>query len=202
MEDYIFDYYTNNRPSKDNKHKSLDHYHYKEVNYKDIKKARYVVTPDGEIYDCVKSKWVNQRINKPKGRYKGLANVTLMNEDGKMWVYSVAQITLASWVGPPPEDMEEPSVDHIDSDSLNNSYTNLRWIEKRVNASIRRSRGVGEENSRAILTENDVIHICNMFVRGEKDFDKIASEYGVHSKTIDSIYRRQNWTHLTRYYEW
>ena len=105
------------------------------------------------------------------------------------------------FIGMPPKDLVDPSVDHIDGDSFNNYYKNLRWVERGDNSTIRRNRAIGEQNGRHKLTQEDVIHICNMFVRGESTINDIAQKYCVDRRTIKMIYDKVNWKYITSWFE-
>lgn len=103
--------------------------------------------------------------------------------------------------GLPPEDMQDPTVDHIDHMPFNNYYENLRWVERGVNSSSRPNRGIGEMNSRAKLTQEDVVKICNMLCKNKATVDMIAEMYSVSSRTIQNIKDKKNWRYISQWFE-
>lgn len=173
----------------------------KPIDCYDIKKGNYLITPIGDIYSLSKKSWMITRIQDMSIGYHGQRVINLRKTNGKEIRIGVAKLVLTTFVGLPPEGMKDPTVDHIDGDSLNNYYKNLRWMERADNSSLRHQKMFGELNPKAILKDSDVIHICNMFVRGESTLSDIAELYGVSLGTIQSIYRKQNWTHITAWYE-
>lgn len=221
IEHLILDYYmdneifntntTNKRSRKVSQEKikqELDEYkkdfsHYKEINVFDIRKGSYLVSPKGSVYSIITHGWMEERIRDVKKNYKGIKYVFLAREGMKhaSKLYSVARITCAMFNGLPPEDMEDPTVDHIDGDTFNNYYKNLRWVEREDNAALRHSRGIGETNGRAILTQDDVINICNALVKRQKTVGMLAEEYNVSPSTIQNIKYHKTWTYISNLFK-
>lgn len=55
---------------------------------------------------------------------------------------------------------------------------------------------VGERNSRAKLTEEQVLEMRQRYDEGGVTYDELAEEYGVHKGTISQIVNRKSWTHI------
>ncbi len=176
---------------------------YKELRCEPVMPGRYLISCMGDIYDTYTKSYVEKKLMQANenGFYKGQYYVDLENLNGSTGVYRLSWVVAHTFIGAPPEDMEKPSVDHIDGDSTNNFYRNLRWLEQDINSSIRKHRGTGIENSKNKLSMNDVIHICNMLVRGESNLNQIAKKYEVDPSTIRAIYCGKSWTFITRLYE-
>ena len=175
---------------------------YREINIWHIKSGLYQISPNGDIYSVKKHDWMAEPIYGEVGRYKGQKTVLLrVDNDSKSHRFYVSRLTMAMFNGLPPADMKDPTVDHIDGDSLNNYYENLRWVEREDNTTLRFSRGIGEENGRAILTQNDVVHICNLLIKKKATISEIAKMYNVSEGAINSIYNKQNWKHITCFFE-
>ena len=174
---------------------------YKEVDFFDIRPGAYLVSPKGDIYSCLSEKWIHQFIWDKTDVYPGIKYVRLEGKDGKQHTHAVARIVMAAFNGLPSNDMEDPTVDHIDGNPMNNYYENLRWMERTVNASIRFHRPNGESNGRAILTQNDVITICNDLLKGKLTIKTAAQKYDVSVATIRNIVKHKTWKYLTMFYQ-
>ena len=116
------------------------------------KDGKYTIYSNGKIYSnaC-------KRFMKPKVDKDGYLEIKL-NEIS----YRVHQIILRTFVGDPPKDMLDPTVDHIDGNRQNNNISNLRWLERGINSSLAKNKGIGEKNHEAILTEKQVKEICKL----------------------------------------
>jgi hypothetical protein len=56
-----------------------------------------------------------------------------LSKDGKAITVNVHVIIAATFHGPPPADMPEPEVDHIDGDRMNPAAWNLQYLSKFAN---------------------------------------------------------------------
>lgn len=107
-----------------------------------------------------------------------------------------------NFIGTPPTSIKDITVDHIDGNILNNYYTNLRWLERGLNSSIRKSRkkSAGELNHEAKLTEKEVIKICDLLIENRLTLKEIAEKYNVTKSTISNIKRKATWKYITQKY--
>ena len=161
-----------------------------------IKKDAYYISPDGKIFSVYSNNIMKHKLD--KDGYYELSLYTRESGNKKFW--KVHQLVAKIYLGEPPEYIKDPTVDHIDGDRLNNHYTNLRWMERAVNSSIRKNKGVGETNHEAILNEKQVIEICEMLIQNFKTLQEIADLYNVHKTTISNIKRKKSWRYLTKEY--
>ena len=86
----------------------------------------YEVNEDGTIFRNARSKRVlkcHKHSHNSNTEYWCL-NVNLKGEIRKVYIHKVVA---ECWLGPKPEGYE---IDHIDRNSLNNHYTNLRYVTK------------------------------------------------------------------------
>ena len=173
---------------------------YKELNVFGVKPGMYLISPIGDVYSCKTRKWMSTFVKDKTNRYAGIRYVKLIGDDDKQHKYIVARLVMATFNGMPPADMKDPTVDHIDGDSLNNYFRNLRWMEREENTSMRHIRLNGEENGRAKLTQEDVISICNQLLKGSK-ISELANQYSVSPRAIRSIVDKENWKHITNFFD-
>lgn len=175
---------------------------FREINVWDIREGTYLISPIGDIYCIDAKKYMKPTIKDKTLTYPGQKYVLLRtNDPNKRKWFTVARLVNRIYNGEPPADMKNPSTDHIDSNPFNNYYKNLRWIEHGINSIVRRNRGIGEANSRAIFTEQDVKSICNLLIKKIMTVKEIAKKYGVSPGTIDSIKRGKNWSYISRWFE-
>lgn len=84
----------------------------------------YEVSEDGRIFRNVKSKKQNKIVldmhHSKSGYYK-----TMVNIKGKSKRVMIHKVVAECWLGDKPEGYE---IDHIDRNSHNNHYTNLRYV--------------------------------------------------------------------------
>lgn len=153
------------------------------------KDGKYTIYSDGKIYSNTCKRFMKPKIDKD-----GYLEIKL-NEIS----YRVHQIILRTFVGDPPKDMLDPTVDHIDGNRQNNNISNLRWLERGINSSLAKNKGIGEKNHEAILTEKQVKEICELLLNGN-ELEKIAKIYNVHKSTISNIKRKKTWSHITKDY--
>lgn len=89
-------------------------------------KFLYEVSEDGRIFRNVKSKKQNKIIVDYHHSKAGYC-YTFICRDGKVQRISIARVVAECWLGEKPKGYE---IDHIDRDSLNNHYSNLRYVTK------------------------------------------------------------------------
>ena len=114
--------------------------------------------------------------------------------------YQAISIVAIHFIGNPPSEMIDPTINHIDNNPKNNIYTNLEWIERGKNSSIRKNKGTGEENHESILTDEDVVKICELIVSKQYTLKEIGDMFGVSRSTISNIKRKVNWKHISKNY--
>lgn len=135
------------------------------IQYKNVKEGLYLIDEYGNIYSNYKKDYLC-----PKEDKDGYLQIILSGGSRKNKCYvRIATLVAYHFIGK-PKDIKDPTIDHIDGNIKNNYYLNLRWLERGVNSSIRKNKGIGEENSQAKLTKNQVKEICDLLVSTEKLF--------------------------------
>jgi hypothetical protein len=54
----------------------------------------------------------------------------------------------------------------------------------------------GESNGRAVLTEEDVLHILRLAAEGKHSQRTLAKLFGVGHRTVVDILQKRTWAHL------
>lgn len=162
-----------------------------ELNCREIKSGMYKINEYGDIY----SEYTKNLMH-PKSDKDGYLSIGLKTVCGKVKMFRVATLVLITFVGECPASIEDPTVNHIDSNIVNNHYTNLEWMERRENSSIRENKGAGELNHEAKLSENDVLKIIEYIKMTTLSIQKIGELFNVDKSTIHNIMQGKNWKHL------
>ncbi len=151
----------------------------------------YKVFSNGKIYSKTKHRFLKPSLNK----YGYLYHSHFHNK-----CMTVHQIIARIFIGEPPKNMVDPTIDHIDHNRLNNDVSNLRWLERSENAKATLIKQIGEKNPAAILTEKDVIQICELLENG-CELLPIAKRFNVDKTTISNIKRKKNWVAISSKYK-
>lgn len=95
-----------------------------------------------------------------------------------------------------------PEVNHIDRDRKNPKVENLEWVSHKGNIahSVKQgsyaNRQLGATNSKAKLSEEDIVDIRMLFDNGLMTQKELAEAYEVGWSTIHNIVFRLTWTHI------
>ena len=174
----------------------IDNKTYKPINIDDIKPNTYYISQYGDIYSKITNKILKQKCDKD-----GYLELALRTIDNKGRSYKVHRLVAFAYIGKPPLNLKDPTINHIDNNIKNNHYSNLEWMERGTNSSIRKNKGKGELNHESILTENDVIKICELIVNGKYTLKQIGEMFNVSKYTISNIKRKVNWKHISQKYD-
>ncbi len=165
------------------------------LKYKNIKKDLYKINEYGDIYSIH-----SKRILKFREDKDGYLRISLQTIDGR-GTFLVHILVANTFLQPPTNNIKDLTVDHKDSNIKNNYYKNLRWMERGENSSIRKIKPKGEINGQHILTEKDVLEICELLIKNKMSLKEIGDLYNVEKSTISNIKRKKAWSYLTKDYD-
>ena len=164
----------------------------KPITYKNIKLGLYEIDEYGNVYSNYKKDFLVPTPDKD-----GYLKITLSGGTRKDKCYTrIATLVAIHFIGNPPRELKDPTVNHIDGDILHNHYSNLEWIERSRNSSIRSNKGIGSNNHEAILKEDNVIEICNLLMNTCLSYKEIGNIYNVNKSTINNIKTGKTWKHI------
>jgi hypothetical protein len=91
----------------------------------------YYITENAEIISrrCKREKKLTQNIDK-----FGYLRVGMMGQNNKLDVQRIHRLMMLTYGECPPEDMKNPTVDHINGNKLDNHIENLQWLSNEDNA--------------------------------------------------------------------
>ena len=157
---------------------------------KQYKNTPYYITENGEIFRDGKElkPYILKKKGKPTYKMVNIHNI-------KKYVHRL----VAELYVPNPNNL--PQVDHIDTDKLNNHYTNLEWVtnkENRDRAIKNNLMKVGEDYKHTKLTEQDVKWIRDNYIPKHPEYGGVAlsKKFGVIGSTISRIINNKRWKHL------
>ena len=162
-----------------------------------VKPNLYKITEDGQIWSNYKKGFLHPRTDKD-----GYLQITLSGGDRQHKKYfRIGTLVALTYIGPPSQDLKDPTINHIDGNILNNHYSNLEWVERGYNSSIRKNKGEGSNNHEAKLTEQQVIEICELLVNTNLNYTQICNKYNIKKSTISSIKNKKTWKKITSQYD-
>lgn len=159
----------------------------KKLKYKDIK-DQYYIFDDGRIW----SKKTKRFLTPTKDRY-GYVNITL-SAFNKKRKFNLATLVAYTFIGEPPKNMIDTTVDHIDSNKLNNKYTNLQWLTRQENLAKR------DKTGRTILTPDIVEKICLDLQNNMKQCN-VMKKYNISKGTVFRILHKECYKYMLDKYD-
>lgn len=166
----------------------------------------YKLYKNGNIYKCKwKSNWwVEARKCKPKlieRKSKGYI-VLIRRFNNKYYRISGHRFIWLYFNGTIPEGLE---VNHKKGIRDNNKLSNLELVTSKGNkihardilkVKYGKNSKKGQEHKGSKLKDKDIVDIIKRIKKGIRQ-NQIAKEYGVSTGTINGIWKRRSWKHLT-----
>ena len=168
------------------------------IEYKNVKDNLYLINEAGQVWSNYKKDFLKPTKDKNGYLQIGLSNGS--REKGKTYV-RIATLVAYHFIGKPPANLIDPTVNHIDGNILNNHYLNLEWMERAENSSIRKNRGEGIQNHEAKLEEKQVYEICFLLTQTNFSYQEIANKFKVNQTTISNIKNKKTWKSISKNFD-
>ncbi|MBJ9964454.1 NUMOD4 domain-containing protein [Burkholderia seminalis] len=154
----------------------------------------YLASENGEIFSTKSG-----RSMKPTKNQKGYMRVTL-SHDGHTKTLSVHSLILLTFEGPRPDGLV---VRHLDGDTSNNAYRNLKYGSDQENEEDKLRHGkrlYGEKSNNVVLTEEAVREIRAAKQSGKVRWGSaaLAKKFGVCRSTVEKAAKGQHWIYLDK----
>ena len=162
-----------------------------------VKPNLYEIEEDGRIWSNYKHDYMT-----PSKDKDGYFKIKLSGGDRQHQKYfRIATLVAINYIGEPPENLKDPTINHIDGNIQNNHYTNLEWVERGYNSSIRKNTGQGSLNHEAKLNERQVKEICELLVNTNLSYQNICNQYNIKKSTLSNIKNQKTWKNITNQYD-
>lgn len=157
----------------------------------------YGVTRAGDVWSFKNKKPL--KLKPIKNAYGYLVvNVYLENAIRQFRIHRLVATTFI------PNDHPDTHIDvnHKDGNKTNNDIDNLEWCTPKYNTEHAIKTGLrinsGEDFHSSVLTEKEVIRICELLVENKLKAKDIAKEIGEHCSVamVRNIYYRLSWVHV------
>lgn len=156
---------------------------------------RYYITEDGKVLSKQKDgsyKELSAYIG--RGGYK---RISLVGVNGKFNKY-VHRLVAEAFIDNPDN---KPTVNHKDSDRLNNNSSNLEWCTYSENNKHaydfgKQKKFVGEEHKDSLLSNKEVLEIWDAMLSGHRRVD-VCKKYGISSGIVGNIINRNSYSSIT-----
>ena len=100
------------------------------IDFEDVPKGRFYVTPDAQIWDNQRKRFLRQTRAPLPGGKPGYVSVGFQMPDKRFKRKYVHRLVAHAYV---PNLRQAPEVNHIDGDKTNNLPSNLEWVTKSEN---------------------------------------------------------------------
>lgn len=160
----------------------------------------YAVSNYGYVKRIVKPKSGRGRVGailKPRIPGGGAYPSVALSCDGEVTNWYLHRLVAHVFIGACPEGYE---VNHIDGNKRNPRLDNLEYVTRSGNIRHAFHTGLlsrkGERNSKAVLTDDDVLAIRSEYTGKYGQCASFARRHGVSHAAIQDIVHGRSWTHL------
>lgn len=173
--------------------KNLDLAGFREIKgFPNIISGMYYVNYRGDVYSKYK-----KGIIKPEEDKDGYYRISLRTIDGKNSLRGVHQLVIHTFLGEPPKDMINPTIDHIDRNNKNNTISNLRYLSMHDNI-MHREPAKGVNNGGNIYSEYTIKQVIDYKIKHPSaSCEKIHQKYSISRPQIFRIINKLIWKYLT-----
>ena len=170
----------------------------KPLNYGQIVQT-YDIREDGIITNTKRKKSVVPHIDKD-----GYRNISLSThkEDGTCYTKRYRLCVLVANIFVAEKPTPTSTVNHIDTDKLNDHYSNLEWLESVDNYKHACKHGLnpkGFKHGRANTNEDVLENVCLALIAGETQ-SSISKKYGIPASNVSKIKNKENWKEFSDSY--
>ena len=163
----------------------------KQIICNNIKKNLYLITPDGRIWSNYLKNFMSPKIDKD-----GYFTIGLRTEENKQKMFRIHQLVMLTYGEAAPRDMIDPTINHINKDRKDNHISNLEWMSRSKNSSLRTIKPIGEKNGASVLKEKEVLEIVNLLKNTNLSLQEIGDKYGIHKTTVSKIKQGKTWKRI------
>lgn len=159
-------------------------------------KTNYLVSTNGNVKNSVTCK-----VLKPKITKDGYCEVGLYH-NGKVYHRRVHRLVAIAFI-PNPEN--KPTVNHKDTNTLNNDVDNLEWatVEEQISYSFEfgnRKHKQVKTHKKSSYTDEQIHVVCKLLEENNLTQKEIMYRTGVLSDTIRAIRKHKHWTRISDLY--
>lgn len=163
---------------------------------KDLKENfNYYVTSEGDVYSKYWHRGRDVKKLTPRATKRGYLKVHFYVE-GIETNRSIHRLVAEAFI---PNPYNLPQVNHKDLDKTNNHDWNLEWCtnaENNEHAVINGAKVKGSKHGFAKFTEQEILQVRVLYVRGKFGVPRLAKLYNVDQKTMYEIINRITWKHI------
>lgn len=153
----------------------------------------YSVSQIGQIKNNKTGKILSPSIS-PNGYLK-----VILRKNNISYTRSIHRLVAEAFVS---NSENKETVNHIDGNKLNNTYSNLEWLSYRKNmehaitTGLRKDLGEGSKNAK--LTTHQVVEILNLAKEDKLKNKEIAKQFNISSAYVSQIIKNKRWGHLNQ----
>ncbi len=149
----------------------------------------YLISNDGFVWSSKTNRLIKASKNKPGYDYVNL------RVDGKTKPYAIHRLVAEAFIGSIPEDKV---IDHINSNKNDNSFENLRIVDRKSNSTFSRNKLRIDGKNGYTIDEKMASEIKWLLFNTNMIQREIAKIYGVSHSVISAIKTGHSWTHVTQ----